>query len=70
MIYKVTLFICENCFSGKEFVCYWATNKSEEKLREHLLKRYKGYHTCIIKEVKPISITEWLDNKDFVELEG
>lgn len=70
MIYKVTLFVCENCFSGKEFVCYWATNKSEEKLREYLLKRYKGYHTCIIKEVKPISIAKWLDNKDFVELEG
>lgn len=70
MIYKVTLFVCENYFSGREFVCYWATNKSEEKLREHLLKRYKGYHTCIIKEVKSISIVEWLDDKDFVELEG
>lgn len=70
MIYKVVLFICDSYFSGKEFISYWVTNKSEEKLREHLLKRYKGYHTCIIKEVKPISIIEWLDNKDFVELEG
>lgn len=69
MIYKVVLFICENYFSGKEFVSYWATNNGEEKLREHLLKRYKGYHTCIIKDVKPISIVEWLDGRDFIELE-
>lgn len=71
MIYKVVLFICENCFSGKEFVSYWATNSTEEELREHLLKRYKGYHTCIIKSVTPISFAEWINTTDktFIELE-
>lgn len=72
MFYKVKMLVSEHGFAATKITSYYASRVGEDKLREWLFERHKGYHTFIVKNIEIASIAEWMmeNNVDVIEMEG
>ena len=72
MFYKVKMLISEHGLGATEITSYYTSRVSEDKLREWLFERHKGYHTFIVKSIEIASIAEWMmeNDIDVIEMEG